>query len=180
MSNALNGENKQGFSGKSVEASLEEYRTIQSESQTYSHTYTSVTDGTPVYVLIEPEDLIKVKIGVNSDQGIDYNLYKNPDATAGTAMAGDDFNLASDKSLNLVTPTHSPTVTSTGTSVVDTQREGATGTGDSSQGATEGAVSEEHPGWIVDSSVPLLVEVTPGAANFVSVLIQVERHPYKV
>lgn len=174
----LDGEFSHGVNDATKTFDLSEYRSIQAETEVRSHTFTSTTADAPVRVLIQPSQTVRVRITAESDARVSYNLYKNTDSTAGAAMAGDNFNLAANKKPDLATITHSPTVTSTGTQIVDTETSGNTGVGLANTGGTAASIGEGAPGWVVDSSIPLLAEFVPDSTGYIAVKVAVERHPY--
>lgn len=176
--NNLTGEYQHGVSGKTLAYTTHEYRGIQAELKKYSFHADSPTND-PIYLYIEPDETIRVKILPASDSALNYTLYKNADATGGTEILNENANIAASKDPTLATITENPTVNDVGTDIVDLQLSGTSDGPGASDVGQPSDISPDVLGWIIDEDTPLLVELTPENSEYVSCAFNVERHVQK-
>lgn len=173
------GQYRFGVSSKVRSYTEEEYASLNGDMKKHTFTVSSPTND-PIYLLIEPDTLCRVKIVPDSDSELQYTLYKNPDASAGTDIVNENVNLVTDNQPTVAAISEDPAITDTGTEIVDLQ---LSGTADG-PGATESGqpsdIAEDVTGWIVDENIPLLVEIVPNDANYASVVFNTTKLNHRV
>ena len=178
--NELNGEYKHGIGSKTTAYSPTEYRSIQAEVVKYTHTFDEPPNE-PQYIYIEPEESCRVKILPASDVQLRYTLYRDSDVDTSTGASVNRANthLASSKNPVIANVLFDITVNETGDDIVDLLLSGQTGGPGESDDGSPSDVAPDVIGWVVDEDTPLLVELEAENSEFISIIVNAERHPQK-
>ena len=166
-----------------VTRSSSEQSALESQNWRLSNSNTDFTDGSTETILIQTgEERMELYTDIESDGSFTYTLYENPTVSeAGTNLNLNAVNRASIES-STASAESNPTITDTGTQLIETISTGSADTGaGANQAKTPGSITGEV-GWILAKNTDYLIEIenTSGSTGIVSINAEIFVVPYNL
>jgi len=174
------GEYQHGIGSKTTAYTPTEYRSIQAEVLKFTHTFEEPANE-PQHIYIEPQESCRVRIQPRSDVQLRYTLYKDSDVDPSTGQSINRANthLVSSRDPDLANVLTETTIDDTGEEIVDLQLSGQQNGPGGSDNGTPSDIGPDTLGWIIDSSTPLLIELEAEDSDFITAVVNVEKHVQK-